>query len=1100
MKVHTGASRVAAFVAALSLLVSCQGERLATRSTPDRLNVPLQVDVPAGIRSGFWPVTLGVPFPEGVLSSDSVVTVTLNGEPVPTQTAPLATWRKDGKHVRWLLVDFQANAGRTASTEYRLVAKPGKKPVTSSPSLRFHREGNVLKVDTGAAEFVVRDRGGFRIESVRINGRELVKPERPIRFIIANDKGKTFEASGDLSPQGAIVEDQGLLRLGIKSEGWYRAADGSPFCQHVTRLEFFAGSPTVKVLHTFVYTETSESAQIRDLGLEIPLGTEFATRATFGIDGNDRDRSLQVEQPDEAYLVQDNLNRFNLKWDLIDGKTGKTLSTGEKAGGWVNLSGNEGGATVALREAWQNYPNEFEIKDGKIITHLWPLHGRLLDFRTKAVLAPYGEKGIEVIDKFFLNRPKPYSKSIFDVYNNAMGLAKTHELLIDFHEGPAELQRMVDVATQANTPVLAITDPRWNCASGALGPLHPQDKTAFLEVEEMLDAMFDRYVYWRDHYMDFGWFDYQDVHCDARGDEYSHEVEGGRIAHLWRYWDSTHYGFPKAPWVLYFRSGDRKYLEFAEANARHCMDIDRCHYGDDTNRIKGTHYYCDWSIIHWGGHPPEYVMLADYTKLEYLLYAYYMRGYRRGLDVMKEYGEAMARFRDDETREFPLRMLRPNFENIRHFGPALGNMTELYRVTWDDRYLDIARDYAEALVQMLPGPDFGKHKGRFWDWMRDEVKQKSSDPNYLAASDKLRFTWEGMANYADLTGDPRLIEAMLRYAQAQSSTGGDPSFGDVAYGYQYGRDPMFLDRGKARLMQTLAAIHTGDDAGARGSGGYWVAGGHPYSLRTIPIYLAAVASAPENWKQSHLPLIGKNRSFHMAGPRLSTLHVQPTGRGVPHVRLRLHQDQVSVLTGPDGSEVERQDAAGKRVIEFVIGPEHLRETKVHQLSFPLRPTRKADDYIERGNVDVVTTENVKLAIAPATDDGWFCVFGPRFWFWVPPGTAEFRITVDTSSTWAMYTWKPVVHVFGPDDRSVGTKTGPGRFEFVVTPTPGQTGKLWSLGPIARVSAPTPNNTWNKPIRPVDSPFPAWFKLSENLPQFVSAHPDQFFMPQDAPSR
>ena len=58
----------------------------------------------------------------------------------------------------------------------------------------------------------------------------------------------------------------------------------------------------------------------------------------------------------------------------------------------------------------------------------------------------------------------------------------------------------------------------------------------------------------------------------------------------------------------------------------------------------------------------------------------------------------------------------------------------------------------------------------------------------------------------------------------------------------------------------------------------------------------------------------------------------------------------------------------------------------------------------------------------------------------------------------------------------------------------QTGKLWSLGPIGRVSAPNwPQGRKNPPY---DAPFPAHFRLSRNLPQFVSTHPDLFFMPPD----
>jgi len=77
-----------------------------------------------------------------------------------------------------------------------------------------------------------------------------------------------------------------------------------------------------------------------------------------------------------------------------------------------------------------------------------------------------------------------------------MGVAKTHEVWLDFRANDAAQDRAVQVARQANTPVLAAADPRWNCASRALGPLHLHDPDGFPHVEAALEAMLDRFTYW----------------------------------------------------------------------------------------------------------------------------------------------------------------------------------------------------------------------------------------------------------------------------------------------------------------------------------------------------------------------------------------------------------------------------------------------------------------------------------------------------------------------------------------------------------------------------------------------------------------------------
>ncbi|MDP6504336.1 MAG: hypothetical protein QF886_12010, partial [Planctomycetota bacterium] len=808
-------------------------------------------------------VTFGVPFPKETLSKGAPISVTANGNTIPAQFTPLATWAKGSDDIRWLLVDFQVDAETARETEYLLVFGEDA-PTPSSTRLIRKRKGDLLEIDTGAARFVLRDRGGFSIEAVDVDQRSFVKDDRPVTLQVTDHEGRTFTASGDSNPEGAVIEDDGPCRLGIKSEGWYRNEAGEKFCRHETRLEFFAGSGLVRVLHTWIFTGSSESHQVRDLAFELPLVMKDGRNASFGLSSDDP-QSAHTSNLDHLIFVQDCRNRFELTNELKNGETGKLISQGKTYAGWCDLSDARGGVTVGLREAWQNYPNELEIEKNDLRIHLWPKHGRLLDFRTDALLWPYGEEGLKTIDRFFNTRKPPYKRSLYEIYSNAMGVAKTHELWLDFHTGPMKKERALEVSCQASTPVLAMADSKWNAASGAIGPVHHYDPEQFPQVEQALEAMFDRFVYWRDHFMDFGWFDYQDVHCDARNEKYSHPVAGGRIARLWRHWDSTHYGFPNAPWLLYYRSGKRKYLQFAEANARHCMDIDRCHFGDEKVRYKGGHYYCDWSFIHWNRSTEDHI---NYDKLEYMLYCYYMRGYRRALSVMKDWAELSLRYYLAGNEKRPLRMIRPpRLKNIRHYGPPLGNLTELYRVTWDERYIGAARNWAKALVDMHP--------------------KKDEDWKNLGA---LQFCWEGMANYVRLTKDPAPTEAMASYAErGVKDVVRHGSLGDAAYGYEVTVDARFLEIGKARLLQLVSNTCSGPEAAKRGTSGNWVSGNHPYSMRSIPPLLAGFVSARDAWKARHLPLTVTNQSFHLAGPRLPLIYLKASSKGPAKCHLWLGQ-------------------------------------------------------------------------------------------------------------------------------------------------------------------------------------------------------------------
>ena len=88
--------------------MSSQGDR----------RIRLILEEPGGIERTSWPATQGIPFAEGELRrGDPVRIVTETGDVLPSQAICLATWRADLKHVKWLLVDFQADlpAGKTRS-------------------------------------------------------------------------------------------------------------------------------------------------------------------------------------------------------------------------------------------------------------------------------------------------------------------------------------------------------------------------------------------------------------------------------------------------------------------------------------------------------------------------------------------------------------------------------------------------------------------------------------------------------------------------------------------------------------------------------------------------------------------------------------------------------------------------------------------------------------------------------------------------------------------------------------------------------------------------------------------------------------------------
>ena len=104
-------------------------------------------------RSGTEALTFGVPFAEGALELPAAIRVAgPDGRPIPAQTDCLTTWRKDRRHVKWLLVDLQADGrlepGAALSIEYPHAAEPTTG--AAGPRIRIAESDDLLSIDTGA--------------------------------------------------------------------------------------------------------------------------------------------------------------------------------------------------------------------------------------------------------------------------------------------------------------------------------------------------------------------------------------------------------------------------------------------------------------------------------------------------------------------------------------------------------------------------------------------------------------------------------------------------------------------------------------------------------------------------------------------------------------------------------------------------------------------------------------------------------------------------------------------------------------------------------------------------------------------------------------
>jgi len=96
--------------AVVAILVAAVLPTLSAMAGPFETITNLELKEPSGIPRANWPVTTGVPLPEGALENlGDAVLLDTDGKPVPAQFEVLSRWIPGDGSVRWLLVDTQAS-------------------------------------------------------------------------------------------------------------------------------------------------------------------------------------------------------------------------------------------------------------------------------------------------------------------------------------------------------------------------------------------------------------------------------------------------------------------------------------------------------------------------------------------------------------------------------------------------------------------------------------------------------------------------------------------------------------------------------------------------------------------------------------------------------------------------------------------------------------------------------------------------------------------------------------------------------------------------------------------------------------------------------
>lgn len=599
-----------------------------------------------------WPAGSGVPIPQGDLASvEGIRLLGPNGKEVPCQVELLGRWLD--QTVKWALVLFDADVPADGKAGYVVEygSEVKRQPVTSK--LFVSETPTLVTVRTGPLQFTVdKERFGlFREIRLDRNGdgqfadEELLSGGDKRSAARLTDKhGKVFSSLG--KPAAVTVEESGPMRATIGIEGDYVAEDGSKLYTYVVRIHAYAGKGFVRMFYTFGNNAFGDMfSYVNDLSLTLPLRLTGARTCRLGGDGNEM--AVDLAATPEVRLFQD----FDDQFQLV--AKGKPAQPGKRAGGWAALGDGQWATQVAVRDFWQMYPKDLTVTPDAISVGILPR------------LNPHD------YDAFQPLHHRLYFHLLNGVYKLHTGIAKRHELLLDFHASGEAQEAGRRVAAFQADPFPAAS-PEWYCESKAFGDIVPARAGEFDEYEAMVAKGFDKVNQRRVSMKEYGWHNFGDWYGER---QYN--------------WGNIEYDIMEGLFLQFARTGNADYFRLAVDAARHNMDIDTIHYAANPNDVGKVHVH---SLCHTGGYYttkefPDAIDSGGYNSGHLwnrgLFHNYYLTGDRRSGEVARIVSEAVAR---ELTTNFSV----GNHAERDTAWPLIASMTA-YEATGDRFFLNSAK-------------------------------------------------------------------------------------------------------------------------------------------------------------------------------------------------------------------------------------------------------------------------------------------------------------------------------------------------------------------------------------------------------------------------
>jgi hypothetical protein len=678
-----------------------------------QIDIPLTLQETAGVERFQFPVTSGVPIPQGALTStEKLQIMDTRGRFVPAQFSVANRWWNDGS-IQWLHFDFSANvpAGGKANYFLREVA-----PIPEFPSpIGLIPRGAFFEVVTGPLRFVIGGASNQLFDQVWVDENwgydfsDHTKILESGHFDLAlTSNGRVYRTS-NWTQNRIEIEEANALRAVIKISGTFATpASKEKSFDYVARMTVYGGKAYVKLAFQIVNRQGDPNGiRLDDLSLRFRLNLNHE-KLRFSFGGTEGDHSGTFAMSPSASLYQESSDQYVVS-GAAEG-SGSAKSAKPLNLGWADLSDDQRGLAISERWFWQLFPKAYEVKnDSTISLQLFP------------------------------SRAHPQ--------NIALGMAKTHTFLLYFHgKRDFESGQLKNMLLGFQKPVYALAPAQWYCRNAqALGRLPESSEEAYRadfwplvkKYDEWLVRSRDAVVANRDKAEifggqpldEYGMLNFGDARWGTLGENGDHTAG--------RSWANLTYDFPHALYLHFFRTGDLRSLEVAEEALAHLMDVDIRHFALDSKLIGAPRPAP--AVDHWVQTPVDGQSLPtwDSYQNEGLFDSFLLTGNRAALGAARLSVEHVMNY---DGLDFS--------KESRSLGNVLSGLLKGYEVLGESRFLDRA-DWVVKSVHSWQDGNIGalKHQSARLakSWSENFRNGYGPDPwSYGAA-------WEALSQYYDRT-------------------------------------------------------------------------------------------------------------------------------------------------------------------------------------------------------------------------------------------------------------------------------------------------------------------------------------------------------------